>query len=39
MLLLGDSTAANNFAFDSLGEKGIFVPPSFHYLNGMHAFY
>lgn len=27
MFLLRDNIAANNFAFYSLGEKGIFVPP------------
>lgn len=41
MFLLRDNIAANNFAFHSLGEKGIFVPTpsSFHYLEGMRFFY
>lgn len=39
MFVLRDSIAADNFGFYSLGEEGTFVPPSFRYLKGMHAFY
>lgn len=39
MFFLRDIIAAKNFAFYSLGEKGIFVPPFLLPLPGGDAFF